>query len=123
MFSFGTDGWRGIISREVTFDSVRAVTQAAIDAFPAGQLERGILVGFDRRLLSDRYAAEVAAVVLSDEPPEIAEALRDRQGLAILVLPPDAVLPDVERAVIALIVVGVGVVGGLRTARRQKNPP
>ena len=57
-----------------------------------------------RRLLDAMVAAEVAAVVLSDEPPEIAEALRARQGLAILVLPPDAVLPDVERAVIGLIV-------------------
>ncbi|HWP35283.1 MAG TPA: phosphoglucomutase/phosphomannomutase family protein, partial [Thermodesulfobacteriota bacterium] len=69
MFAFGTDGWRGIIGREVTFESVRAVTQAALDAFPPEQLERGVLVGYDRRLLSDRYAAEVAAVVAGNGRP------------------------------------------------------
>jgi phosphomannomutase len=69
VFVFGTDGWRGIISREVTFESVRAVTQAALDAFPAEQLDRGVLIGFDRRLLSDRYAAEAAAVVAGNGRP------------------------------------------------------
>lgn len=69
MFSFGTDGWRGVISREVTFESIRAVAQAALDAFPPEQLDRGVLVGFDRRFLSDRYAAEVAAVVAGNGRP------------------------------------------------------
>ncbi len=58
--SFGTDGWRAVISRDFTFDTVRAVVQAGMDAFPAAQLDRGVLVGYDRRFLSDRYAAEVA---------------------------------------------------------------
>ncbi|HEX7127784.1 MAG TPA: phosphoglucomutase/phosphomannomutase family protein [Thermodesulfobacteriota bacterium] len=61
--SFGTDGWRGVISRDFTFESVRMVVQGAMDAFPAPQLAAGVLVGYDRRFLSDRYAAEAAAVV------------------------------------------------------------
>lgn len=97
MFTFGTDGWRGVISREVTFDSVRAVTQAALDAFPPEQLDRGVLVGFDRRFLSDRYAAEVAAVVAGNgrpcllapaylPSPVLAHAVKaQRAGLGIVV--------------------------------------
>jgi phosphomannomutase len=67
--SFGTDGWRGVISRDFTFESVRVVVQGAMDAFPAPQLARGVLVGYDRRFLSDRYAAEAAAVVAGNGQP------------------------------------------------------
>lgn len=67
--SFGTDGWRGIISRDFTFETVRAVVQGAMDAFPAEQLDLGVLVGFDRRFLSDRYAAEAASVVAGNGRP------------------------------------------------------
>jgi purine catabolism regulator len=56
------------------------------------------------RLLEALVAAEVSAVVLSDEPADISSAIQSRDGLPVLVLPPDAPLADVERAVIGLIV-------------------
>jgi len=56
------------------------------------------------RLIDALVAAEVAAIVLSDELPEGAEAVAGDGTLPVLVLPPDASLPDVERAVIGLIV-------------------
>lgn len=65
---FGTDGWRAVISDEFTFENVRRVAQAiaekTIADLPASQ--RGttpqMVVGFDTRFLSDRYAIAVAEV-------------------------------------------------------------
>ena len=34
VIKFGTDGWRGIISREFTFDNVRIVSHAVAKTFP-----------------------------------------------------------------------------------------
>jgi len=62
---FGTDGWRAVISDTFTFANVRLVAQAIADFVhqedPADQPE--VVVGFDTRFLSDRYAAEVARVL------------------------------------------------------------
>ncbi len=71
---FGTDGWRAVISDTFTFHNLRMVTQAIADAIrsdawnegtPAGNLPDPdkIVVGFDTRFLSDRYAGEVARVL------------------------------------------------------------
>jgi len=65
---FGTDGWRAVISEEFTFENVRRVAQAIAEKtladLPANQ--RGVsplmVVGFDTRFLSDRYAIAVAEV-------------------------------------------------------------
>jgi len=71
--------------------SVRGLTSASeIQALP--------------RLIDALVAAKVAAIVLSDELPEGAETFARDDILPVLVLPPDASLPDVERAVIGLIV-------------------
>ncbi|MFU8855916.1 MAG: phosphoglucomutase/phosphomannomutase family protein [Deferrisomatales bacterium] len=61
---FGTDGWRGVMARDFTFANVRRVT-AAIAAYLEGEgtAGRGVAVGWDRRLLSDRFAAEGAGVL------------------------------------------------------------
>src|SRR2546425_11574179 len=59
---FGTDGWRGVIAEDFTFDNVRVVAQAV-----AGLIrdERGPKapgpVGYDVRFLSWRFAEAVAA--------------------------------------------------------------
>lgn len=71
---FGTDGWRAVISDTFTFHNLRLVSQAIADAIPGENWKNGILttrpvdakkvvVGFDTRFLSDRYAAEVARVL------------------------------------------------------------
>lgn len=61
---FGTDGWRGVISRDFTFANVRRVV-SAIGAYleEQGTATRGVAVAYDRRFLSDRYAAEAAGVL------------------------------------------------------------
>ena len=62
---FGTDGWRAVISDTFTFANLRLVAQAiadyAIEETEDAQPE--VIVGFDTRFLSDRYAAEVARVM------------------------------------------------------------
>jgi len=63
---FGTDGWRAVISETFTFHNLRLVAQAIADAIrqlnePADR-DWLMVVGFDTRFLSDRYAQEVARV-------------------------------------------------------------
>jgi phosphomannomutase len=63
--AFGTDGWRGVIAREFTFDNLAQVAQATMDWMTReGLAEQGLVVGYDRRFLSPDFArcvAEVAA--------------------------------------------------------------
>lgn len=62
---FGTDGWRAVISDTFTFENVRLVAQAIAD-YVITQSNRArpeVVVGFDTRFLSDRYAREVARVM------------------------------------------------------------
>lgn len=63
---FGTDGWRAVISDEFTFSNVRHVAQAIAQWVLEAQTAdgpSGVVVGFDTRFLSDRYAIEVARVL------------------------------------------------------------
>jgi alpha-D-glucose phosphate-specific phosphoglucomutase len=62
---FGTDGWRAVISDTFTFSNLQLVTQAIAD-YVLEETETAqpeVVVGFDTRFLSDRYAAEVARVL------------------------------------------------------------
>ncbi len=61
---FGTDGWRGLIADDFTFDNVRRVA-AAIAGYVLKHEDptRGIVVGYDTRFLSDRAARAVAEVI------------------------------------------------------------
>jgi alpha-D-glucose phosphate-specific phosphoglucomutase len=61
---FGTDGWRGLIADDFTFDNVRRVA-AAIAAYVLKNEDpqRGVIVGYDTRFLSDRAARAVAEVI------------------------------------------------------------
>src|SRR5438874_2992825 len=62
---FGTDGWRGIIADDFTFDNVRRVA-GAIASYVLNHEEpgRGVVVGYDTRFASQR-AARVAAEVIA----------------------------------------------------------
>lgn len=88
---FGTDGWRGVISDDFTFENVRRVGQAVSDYY--NELKKsgkpGIAIGYDYRFLSERYArimAEVFSangidVVLSDQAvptPTLSFAVKKR---------------------------------------------
>ncbi len=61
---FGTDGWRAVISDSFTFANLRVVAQAIADYICEENPENpSVVIGFDTRFLSDRYAAEVAQVM------------------------------------------------------------
>ena len=62
---FGTGGWRAVIGEGFTLHNVRRLCQAlANDITRRGLEKRGVLIGYDRRFLSDQ-AAEAAAEVFA----------------------------------------------------------
>src|SRR5271170_2697376 len=94
---FGTDGWRAVIAEDFNFANVARVAQATADYWKSeignrkseifGR-EPKIVVGYDRRFFSDRFAqatAEVFAgnkfqVVLTPEPtptPSVSYAVKN----------------------------------------------
>lgn len=102
---FGTDGWRGVISDTFTFHNLRLISQAIADAVASedwlnGETEGAVLtdrrrmvVGFDTRFLSDRYAVEAARVLaangyqvmltMADVPtPTLSFAVKDLGAIA-----------------------------------------
>ncbi|MGC1450640.1 MAG: phosphoglucomutase/phosphomannomutase family protein [Candidatus Sulfotelmatobacter sp.] len=61
---FGTDGWRGIIADDFTFDNVRRVAGAlASYVLKYEEAQRGVFVGYDARFVSPRAAQIVAEVI------------------------------------------------------------
>ena len=62
---FGTSGWRAIMGEEFTFANVRLVVQAIANhlkrKYPGGELS--VVVNYDTRFLSERYAAEAARIL------------------------------------------------------------
>ena len=62
---FGTGGWRGVIGEAFTLHNVRRLCQAIAQLIlHKGQEEQGVLIGYDRRFLSDT-AAQAAAEVFA----------------------------------------------------------
>ena len=60
---FGTDGWRGVIAEDYTFDNVRRCAKGTADYLRAQGLDtRGLVIGYDTRFASDNFAAAVAEV-------------------------------------------------------------
>ena len=61
---FGTDGWRGIIADDFTFENVRRVAGAiAAYVLKYEEPQRGVVVGYDARFVSPRAAQIVAEVI------------------------------------------------------------
>ena len=61
---FGTDGWRAVIGGDYTFCNVGRVAQGLANyARRKWSWQRGIVVGYDRRFGSERFAAHVASVL------------------------------------------------------------
>ncbi len=64
--SFGTDGWRAVIADDFTFENVRLVAQATansiLDVY-TGDNTPEVVIGYDTRFLSDRFAMETACVL------------------------------------------------------------
>ena len=104
---FGTDGWRAVISDTFTFHNLRLVCQAIADAVKTDHWNNGewvaqvdprkIIVGFDTRFLSDRYARDVARVLAANgftvylsqadcPTPAISYAVRNHHAAAGIVI-------------------------------------
>jgi phosphomannomutase len=63
---FGTDGWRGLIADDFTFDNVRHVAGAIAGYVLKNEdSKRGVIVGYDARFASPR-AAQIVAEVLAE---------------------------------------------------------
>ena len=61
---FGTDGWRGLIADDFTFDNVRRVAGAIAGyVLKYEDPKRGVIVGYDARFASPRFAQIVAEVL------------------------------------------------------------
>jgi alpha-D-glucose phosphate-specific phosphoglucomutase len=114
---FGTDGWRAVISDEFTFGNVRHVAQAIAEvlseeansapasAGAAGGAGEGlVVVGFDTRFLSDRYAIAVSEVLAAN-------------GLRVALAKSDAPTPAVSLAIPQM-----GAIGGVMITASH-NPP
>ncbi len=116
--TFGTDGWRAVISDEFTFANVRHVAQAIAEVLlenSCAETFRGrqgcgdgdaplAVVGFDTRFLSDRYAIAVSEVLAAN-------------GLRVALTRADAPTPAVSYAIPHL-----GAVGGVMITASH-NPP
>ncbi len=66
MIRFGTDGWRAVIADTFTFENLRLIAQAVADwvnTNHTGTNPPEVVIGYDTRFLSDRFAAEAARVM------------------------------------------------------------
>lgn len=94
---FGTGGWRSIIGEGFTMNNVRRLCQALANQIICDDQEaQGVLIGYDRRFLSDR-AADVATEVFAGN------------NIPVTLLPEDAPTPlvtyvtDHKRAAYGLV--------------------
>ncbi|MBI4463368.1 MAG: phosphoglucomutase/phosphomannomutase family protein [Acidobacteria bacterium] len=84
---FGTDGWRGVIAEDFTFDNVRLVARAVARYLRAHEdYRKGLVIGYDCRFLSDRFA-QVAAEELASSgiPAWLAESFSPTPAVALAV--------------------------------------
>lgn len=67
---FGTDGWRAIMNDRFTFSNVRLVTQAiALFLMRRKIADKGVVIGYDARFMSERFAREVCRVLAGNGIP------------------------------------------------------
>jgi phosphomannomutase len=110
---FGTDGWRAVIAEDFNFANVARVAQAAADYWksetqnPKSDIfgrELKVIIGFDRRFFSDKFA-EITAEVLAGN------------GFRVILTPEPSPTPSISFAVKNLNAIG----GVMITA--SHNPP
>jgi alpha-D-glucose phosphate-specific phosphoglucomutase len=64
---FGTDGWRGIIAEDFTFDNVRLCAQAVAKYLKQNGLDKqSLVIGYDTRFGSEDFAAAAAEVLVGN---------------------------------------------------------
>jgi phosphomannomutase len=113
LIKFGTDGWRAVIAEDFNFANVARVAQATADFWkseilnPKSEIfgrEPKVIVGFDRRFFSDKFAQTTAEVFAAN-------------GFQVVLTPEPTPTPSVSFAVKNLNAVG----GVMITA--SHNPP
>ena len=84
---FGTDGWRAIIAEDFTFENVRTVAHAiARYVVRAEKPGAEVLVGYDTRFASDRFARAAAeALAAAGIPVRLSCAAAPTPALSLLV--------------------------------------
>jgi phosphomannomutase len=61
---FGTDGWRGVIADDFTFENIAKVALATANFYKRHKkIKNGIVIGYDSRFLSQEFAEKVAEVL------------------------------------------------------------
>jgi len=61
---FGTDGWRGKIAEDYTFDNLRRCAQGFADyLLEQGHQDEWVIVGYDKRFQSENFGAAAAEVL------------------------------------------------------------
>ena len=85
---FGTDGWRGIIAEDFTFENVRVCAQAVANYLHAhGINSQGLLIGYDTRFASEDFADAVAEVIAAN-------------GIKVYLNPKEAPTPVISYAIV-----------------------
>jgi alpha-D-glucose phosphate-specific phosphoglucomutase len=84
---FGTDGWRGVIAQDFTFDNVRIVAHAiARYVVRAEKPGAGLVVGYDTRFGSNRFARAAAeTVAAAGVPVALADHAAPTPAVSLLV--------------------------------------
>src|SRR4030042_1933970 len=116
---FGTDGWRAVISDTFTFHNLRLVGQAIADAVGSEHWLNGnidlsnvdphkMVVGYDTRFLSDRYAVDMARVLAAN-------------GYKVVLSQSDAPTPVISFAVRQQGAIGGGMITASHNAPRYNG--
>ncbi len=69
MIVFGTDGWRGIIARDFTYDNLQMVALATAKYLKKNTQSNNpaIVIGYDTRFLSKQFAEETALIIAAQD--------------------------------------------------------
>src|SRR5579871_4771002 len=84
---FGTDGWRGVIADDFTFENVRAAA-AAIAGYVLAKEDasKGVCIGYDTRFGSPAFAAVAAEVIAAAGiPVKLADRITPTPALSYAV--------------------------------------
>jgi phosphomannomutase/CTP:molybdopterin cytidylyltransferase MocA len=75
LIAFGTGGWRALIGEGFTLHNVRRLSQALANEITRRSVEkRGVIIGYDRRFLSQQAAEASAEVFAGNDIPAIVQA-------------------------------------------------
>ncbi len=68
VIKFGTDGWRGVIAKDFTFENINLVSLATAEQFLEDlkndkKLTNNVFIGYDRRFLGKEFATRVGSIL------------------------------------------------------------